>query len=457
MPNPLASPLWRNRAFVRLWTASTISVFGSFLTRFALPLLVILTLGAGPLEVALLRGVELGSAVVVGLVAGAWVDRLRRRPVLIWADLGRAALLGSIPLAFVLDVLTFWQVLAVTASTAILTTFFDAADNAFLPTLVERERLVEANGALAASGSASEFLGFGLSGILVQVLTAPLTILIDALTYVVSAVLLLTIRHEEVAPPTAAEREPVLDEIRHGLRLVRHDPILRAFASAAMVLAGLWGILGAIYILFAIEVLGLSPALVGVAAAMGGVASLAGAALAGRVDRSLRHRPGSGRRLAHRRPGQRVHPARAGGRAAHRAGVPARPATRGRLRPDHPRHHRDVRPPGARPGSRAGPGRGHVLGPGGRGPALDDHPGRHRWPSSSGCALVAFVAPLGGIIAAAILWWSPVRQLVTLPVLERPLAAPGGRRRRARPAGGRLTVRRRAPRRRRPGRRPAGR
>ncbi len=100
--NPFVSPLWQNHAFVRVWGAASISIFGSLITRIALPLVAILTLGAGPIEVAILRSIDLVAALFVGLVAGAWVDRLRRRPVLIWADLGRAVLLGSIPLSFVL-------------------------------------------------------------------------------------------------------------------------------------------------------------------------------------------------------------------------------------------------------------------------------------------------------------------------------------------------------------------
>ena len=199
--NPFASPLWQNRAFVRVWTASTVSVFGSLITRIALPLVAILSLGAGPIEVALLRSMDLLATFLVGLVAGAWVDRLRRRPVLIWADLGRAVLLGTIPLAFAFGVLSLWQLIAVAALAGILTTFFDAADNAYLPTVVERERLVEANSALAASGSAAEFLGFGISGILVQAISGPLTILVDAITYVVSAILLLGIKTPEAPPP----------------------------------------------------------------------------------------------------------------------------------------------------------------------------------------------------------------------------------------------------------------
>lgn len=283
--NPFTSALWRNDAFVRVWTAATISIFGSLITRIAFPLVAILTLGAGPIEVALLRSMDLGALLVVGLVAGAWVDRLRRRPVLIGADLGRAVLLVSIPVAFVLGSLTFVHLLVVAVLASILTAFFDAADNAYLPSIVERERLVEANSALAASGSVAEFGGFGISGILVQLLTGPITILIDALTYLVSAVLLATVRRPEPPPPPVEDREPVLDEIRHGIRLVRHDPILRSFATASMLLAALWGIFGATFFLFALQELGIGPALVGIVAGVGGASSFIGAVVATRSTR----------------------------------------------------------------------------------------------------------------------------------------------------------------------------
>jgi MFS family permease len=283
--NPFASPLWRNQAFVRVWGAATISIFGSLITRIALPLAAILVLGSGAIEVALLRGLELGATLVLALVAGAWVDRLRRRPVLIWADLGRAALLGSIPLAFALDALTFWQLLIVSGLGAILTTFFDAADNAYLPTIVPREGLVDANAALAASGSAAEFMAFGISGFLVQVLTAPIAIALDAVTYLVSALLLGTIHAEEAPPPPREEREPVLSEIRDGLRLVRHDPILRALVGAQMALAALWGVFGATWFLFVLEELELGPAVLGVIAGVGGFSSFIGAVVASRATR----------------------------------------------------------------------------------------------------------------------------------------------------------------------------
>jgi MFS family permease len=281
--NPFASPLWRNHAFVRVWSAASISIFGSLITRIALPLVAILTLGAGPIEVAILRSIDLVAALFVGLVAGAWVDRLRRRPVLIWADLGRAVLLGSIPVSFVLGTLELWQLIAVAGLAAVLTTFFDAADNAYLPTIVERERLLEANSALAASGSVAEFAGFGIAGFLVQLLTGPITVLIDAVTYVISALLLLSVRRPEPPPPPREDREPVLAEIRRGVGLVRNDPLLRPFLGAQMLMSTLWGIFGATWFLFALEELDVTPAMIGVIAGIGGASSFVGAVVATRA------------------------------------------------------------------------------------------------------------------------------------------------------------------------------
>jgi MFS family permease len=275
--------LRRNRAFMLVWSAATVSVFGSFVTRIALPFVAILTLKAGPIEVAVLRSLELVAALVVGFAAGAWVDRLRRRPVLIWADVGRAVLLGSIPLAALGGWLTLPQVFLVAAAAAVLTTFFDVADRAYLPTIVPRSDLVRANGALAATTSAVEFAAFGVAGFLVNLLTAPIAILVDAASFVVSAVLLGAIRHPEPPPPPAAERDPVLDEIREGLRLVVHDPILRGLVGGTMGLAAMWGVFGATWMLFVVEELRLDPAVIGVIAALGGFGSLLGALLAARA------------------------------------------------------------------------------------------------------------------------------------------------------------------------------
>lgn len=281
----LSSPLWSNGTFVRFWAGRTISIFGSLITRMALPFVAILVLDAGAVEVAFVRSVDLAAALVFGLFAGAWVDRLRRRPVLIWSDVGRAALLVTIPISYVAGTLTLLQLLAVAGVAAILTTFADAADNAYLPTIVRRQDLVPANGALAASGSAAEFTGFGISGFLVQLLTAPIAILVDAISFVVSALLLLTIRREEPPPPPRTEREPVLREIAAGLRITFRDPTLRAFAIAQMAQSAMWGVFGAVWIVFATRDLELGPAAIGLIAGVGGFASLGGAVAAAPATR----------------------------------------------------------------------------------------------------------------------------------------------------------------------------
>ncbi|HSM38371.1 MAG TPA: MFS transporter [Candidatus Limnocylindrales bacterium] len=280
-----SSDLWGNAAFVRFWTGRTISVFGSLVTRLALPFVAILALEAGPLEVAVLRSVDLAAALVVGLFAGVWVDRLRRRPILIWTDLLSAAVLASVPLAYLLGVLGLAQLLVVAAAAAVLATFADAADNAYQPSVVERPQLVRANGALEASGSAAEFAGFGLGGFLVQALTAPIAILVDAVSFLFSASLLISIRRPEADPPRREHRAPVLGEIREGLRITFRDSTLRAFAMAQMAQSAMWGVFGATWLLFATRDLQLGAGVIGLIAAVGGVASFAGAVAA---DRSTR-------------------------------------------------------------------------------------------------------------------------------------------------------------------------
>ena len=155
MPIGDAPGLWRNGAFLRVWSAATISIFGSLVTRLALPFAAILVLGDGAAEMAGIRAAEAAAALAVGLVAGAWVDRLRRRPVLVAADVGRAVLLGSIPIAALGGWLTLGHLVVVACLAAMLTAFFDAADVAYLPSIVRRDQLVAANRALAASGSAA--------------------------------------------------------------------------------------------------------------------------------------------------------------------------------------------------------------------------------------------------------------------------------------------------------------
>ena len=278
--------MWRDRDFARLWAATTISMLGSFVTRTALPFAAILVLGAGAGEVAILRGAELLAGLTIGLIAGAWVDRLRRRPILIWADVGRALLLASIPVAFALGSLTLAHLVLVALGAAVLTTFFDAADRAYLPTVIGRDRLIEANSTLTGSSAAAEFVGFGVGGWLIQLLTAPIAIGLDAISFLVSAVFIRSIRRREPDARPSATREPVLREIREGLALTLGDPILRPLALADAAIAAFWGVFGAVYLVFVTEI-GFAPGVVGLIAAVGGLTSLVGAAAAGRAVRRL--------------------------------------------------------------------------------------------------------------------------------------------------------------------------
>ncbi|HSP54309.1 MAG TPA: MFS transporter, partial [Dehalococcoidia bacterium] len=170
---PALTGLWRNRNFLKLWTGESISIFGSLVGRTALPFTAILVLDAGPLQIALLSAAELIPAFLSGPFVGVWVDRLRRRPIMIFADIGRFALLGTIPLAHLFDALTMGQLYAVAFFVGILTISFDVAYMSYLPTLVEKDQLLEGNSKLAASSSIAEVGGFSLSGWLVQLITGP--------------------------------------------------------------------------------------------------------------------------------------------------------------------------------------------------------------------------------------------------------------------------------------------
>lgn len=279
--------LWRHPDFLKLWGAQTVSLGGSLVSRVALPLVAILTLDATPGEAALLRIADLLPGILLGLFAGVWVDRLRRRPLMIWADVGRAVLLGSIPLAALLGMLRLEQLLVVVFVAGLLTALFDVAYHAYLPTLVTRDELVEGNSKLEASGAAIEVASFGLGGWLVQALTAPIAVLIDAVSFVVSAVCLAAIRQPEPATRESSDGQTTWLAIRKGLQLVLHDPVLRALAAAQANLNFCIYVWLSMLLLFLARDLELEPGVFGMLFAVGGVCSLIGATQAERVERRL--------------------------------------------------------------------------------------------------------------------------------------------------------------------------
>ena len=261
------------------------SLFGSLVTRFALPLTAILALHAGAAQIALLTAAEVVPAIALGLVAGVWVDRLRRRPVMVAADVGRALALGSIPFAALIGHLRIEQLYAVALVTGILTTVFDVAYPSYLPTLIPREQLVEGNSKLQASGSVAEVSAFGLAGMLISALTAPGAILVDACSFVVSAVSVMLIRRPEPAPAPAEERTGTLRELGDGLRLVSGSAILRPIAWVACAQSLFQSIVGVVILLFYARDLHLSPVTMGLLAAFGGCSSFVAALIVERVTR----------------------------------------------------------------------------------------------------------------------------------------------------------------------------
>jgi MFS family permease len=279
--------LWSHPDFLRLWAGQTVSVMGSLTTRLALPLLAIVTLRASAFEVALLAAADVLAGVLFGLVAGVVVDRLPRRPLMIAADLLRALILGSIPAAAAFGVLGMAQLYAAAFLAGVLTTFFDVAYTSYLPTLVRQQELVEGNAKLTASACLSQVLAFGLAGWLVERLTAPGAVAVDALSFLVSAASLLSIRKGEPPLPTRAQPARVSSEVAVGLRAVLADPLLRPLAASVVLLWLAMGMTSAVFMLFASRELGFSAGVLGLIFAVGGFSSFAGALVAGPCRRRL--------------------------------------------------------------------------------------------------------------------------------------------------------------------------
>ncbi len=275
--------LWRHADFMRLWAGQTVSEVGSVVTRTAVPLVALLVLGAGPTEMALLVVAASLAVLLVGLVAGAWVDRVRRRPVLIAADVLRALLLFSIPAAYLANVLRIEQLYAVVFVEGCLGALFDAAYPAYVPSLIGVERVVEGNSKLATSSSLAEIGGPSIGGGLVQLIGAPLAMLVDAISFVVSAVSLLLIRSPEPARPQRTGPSRMREEIAEGLQLVRRHPVLVPLTLRSVIAHVAGSFYGVLYTLYLIEDLRLNPLLLGIVISAGGVGSLVGSFLASRV------------------------------------------------------------------------------------------------------------------------------------------------------------------------------
>ena len=269
--------LWSHTDFMKLWTGQTISLFGSQVTLLALPLTAVVLLNATPMQMAILSAAEFAPFLLVTLFAGVWIDRKRRRPILIFADIGRAVLLACVPLLAALQQLQITYLYVIAFLVGILSVFFQLAYEAYLPRLVDPANLAEGNSKLSVSSSLAELGGPGLAGLLIQIFTAPFALLLDVFSFLVSAFSLLFMRKPEPILPIATERTNVWQEIVTGFQATIQNRYLRAFAGEAATYNFFWQMIQAIFILYAVRELHLNALLIGSIFAVGSVGALLGA------------------------------------------------------------------------------------------------------------------------------------------------------------------------------------
>jgi MFS family permease len=276
--------LWRDKDFLRLWSAQGISAIGSQITILALPLTAILLLDASAFEVALLATAASVPNLVLGIPIGVWVDRVRRRPVMIGADVGRAAMLASLPAAYGAGVLTLPHLYVVAVVNGSFSVCFELASQAYLPSVANRDQLIEANAKFEATRVVAWAAGPGAGGGLVSLVTAPVALVADAVSFIASAGLIASVsKRHETTQTTSGDSHSKWRDLGEGAGYVLSDryqrPLLLALALANLALGLVWSIV----IVYAIRELGLTAAAVGVALSLGQLGGFAGAALASQL------------------------------------------------------------------------------------------------------------------------------------------------------------------------------
>lgn len=285
--------LWAHRDFLRLWSAQAISAFGFRITRTALPIIAVTTLDQSDVIVSVLMALQIAPGLLVGLVAGGWIDRTRKRRLLILSDLIRAAAIASLTIAWAAGALSIGHVLVTGAVVGAASALFQITDNTYLPSLIGRGQLAEGNAKIESTEAIAEITGPAAAGYLIRLLGAPLAIVINAATYVWSALLLGRIRAAEPPPASSEHPSHILEDLRIGFREVFRHPIVRPIVISHMVWSISGGFFLALYTVFCLRSLHLSEGTFGVIIAMGGIGSLAGAL----ISRSLVRRLGLGRTL----------------------------------------------------------------------------------------------------------------------------------------------------------------
>jgi MFS family permease len=269
--------VFTNRDFVKLFSGEMVSLIGTQITQFAMPLVAILTLRATVFEVGILNALRLAPVIVVALFAGVWLDRARRRPVLIGCSLCCAVLIGLVPLASATGHLSLGLLYVVAVLVGGLNVVFDIGALSYVPNLVEPRHLPEANGKIQAIRAFSGISGPAIAGLLVGLITAPITMSADAVSYLFSAAGLLSIKQPEPAPEIPEGRIPVHRQIAEGFRAVYGGPVLRALLTQSSLLNLAFGGLWPVFLVYALRNLHLHPLELGIVVGSAAVGGLAGA------------------------------------------------------------------------------------------------------------------------------------------------------------------------------------
>jgi MFS family permease len=276
-PGPPEPSLWRDRDFRRFWIGQGVSSIGDEVSALALPLVAVIVLGATATEMGIITALGYLPFLLVGLQAGVWVDRMRRRRILIWADLVQAALLLTVPAAAILGLLRIEQLYVLALLIGAINVVASVAQQSFLPSLVQRRQLPAANSRLEATRSVTGILGPSAAGVLVQVLTAPIAVVVNAATLLTSAGLLASMRTNEPPPIPDVERRGMREQVAEGLRIVLRHELLRPLMSCGMTHNFFRRMFEAIFVLYLVNEIGVDPALLGLIIAAGGPGALLGA------------------------------------------------------------------------------------------------------------------------------------------------------------------------------------
>lgn len=282
-----SAPVWRNRGFVLLWSGQAFSQFGAFASSVVVPLLAIETLHAGPSEIGVL-GLMGRLPALLYIVAGVWVDRMRKRPILVGASLIRSVLLLLVPVEATIGVLSVGLLSATLFVSAGLTVWFDTAYMSYLPSLVGRAHLVEGNSRMESARAAAQVTGPSVGGLLVQAVTAPVAVVLDGVSLLCSAFLIGRIRHPEPKPaPGPRGIHGVRADLMEGLRFLVRHPVLRPLAVAIAINNIAWAAEVTLYVIYLVTVLGLPASLVGLTLIGSGPGALVGALAAAGVARRI--------------------------------------------------------------------------------------------------------------------------------------------------------------------------